>query len=590
VDLTSSKVSKEPLEPALAQSYLGGRGVADYFLFNEVPPGTDPLSAENRLIFMTGPLTGSRIPYTSRMAVVAESPLTLGYTRSMVGGHFPARLKHAGYDGIIVQGKAKSPVYLNIADEKVELLDATELWGRGTGECQEFLKEKHGRASRVALIGPGGENQVLFAGIIVDGMSAAGRGGTGAVMGSKNLKGIVVKGEKGYRAANPAAIEAFARRARQIIRDTPGIQAFSRAGTPEDTEPNHVMGILPTRNYQRGCFEGIKGIVLEELQKYRVGSGGCFACPVACKKRTVVQTGPYQADTFGPEYETVAMLGSNCGNSNIESVIHANMLCNHYSLDTISTGGVIAYAMECYERGLLSREDTDGLELSFGNHAALVELIHKIARREGIGKELALGVRRLSEKRGATSFAAQVKGLEFPAFDPRGLQGFGLAFAVGNRGACHNLTSMFYAEIGRPETDRFATDGKGEILRKWALNYAIYSSATLCSFSRGFMTRELIAEAISDCTGKPVSVGDLLIAAERMYNLERLFNLREGIMGEDDTLPERFLKEPLPDGASQGKVVRLDEMLGDYYKAMDWDGEGVPTQRVLRRLNLQGYS
>ena len=589
IDLDSLKITKEPLDLSIARDFIGGRGLADHFLFREVPAGIDPFSPQNRLIFAIGPLTGSNIPYTSRMALVTKSPLTGGYTRSVSGGHFPARLKRAGYDGIIFQGKPEAPVYLNINDGDVELLDATSLWGKGVRETMEILTAKHGKASRFALIGPASENLVPFTGVIVDWQGAAGRGGVGAVMGSKNVKGIVVNGTKPYLAANEDNVKSFVAEVRKIIKETPGIQGFSRNGTPEDTIIANELGTLPTRNYQSGCFDGIEGLDLPALEKYRVGSSGCFACPVACKKRTVVREGPYKIDVFGPEYETIGMLGANCGNSNIESVIYANFLCNDYSLDTISTGNVIAYAMECYERGLLTRKDTDGLELTFGNHNAIIELIHKIARRDGIGKKLSEGVKKFSETLGATSFAAQVKGQEFPSFDPRGLQGFGLGFAVGNRGACHNLTSMFYAELSAKETNRFTTEGKGEVLRKWALNYAIYSSACLCSFSRGFMTRELIAKVISDCTGIATTVDDLIVAAERMYNLEKLFNLREGMTREDDTLPLRFLQEPMPEGAAKGYVNHLPEMLDGFYKAMGWNDRGEPTPELLKKLNLESY-
>jgi len=589
VDLSNGNIMKEQLELNIANAFLGGRGLADYYLYQEVPVGVDPYSSQNRLIFSVGPLTGSKIPYSSRMAVVTKSPLTYGYTRSMAGGKFPASMKHAGFDGIIFQGKAPGPVYLCITDEDIELLDASSLWGKGVEETMNILKSQHGKSSSFALIGPAGENLVSFSGIMIDWRDAAARGGVGAVMGSKKLKGIVINSSKKYHAARQENVNTFVNNIVKIIRSTPEIQEFSINGTSETTEFVNELGALPTNNYQSGQFESIDNIGLEALKKYKTSKSTCYACPVACRKRYAVKTGRYQTDVFGPEYESIGMLGSNCGNSNIESIIHANFLCNDYSLDTISTGNVIAYAMECFEKGLLTKKEADGLELNFGNHEVIIELIHKIAKKEGIGRRLSEGVKKFSNDINEISFAAHVKGLEFPSYDPRALQGFGLAFAVGNRGACHNLFSMFKAELTSNETDRFSTKEKGKVLHKWALAFAIFDSACLCSFSRDIMKPELIAQAVSDCTGNNINVNNLMLAAERACTLERMFNLREGLNENDDTLPTRFTKEPMPDGPAKGHINRLEEMRKNCYTAMDWNAKGEPTSGLLKKLNLESY-
>lgn len=588
VDLSRGEVSRERLDPKAMRDYIGGRGMAAYLLSKETPKGVDPYGEENRLIFASGPLTGSKLPYSSRMAVVTKSPASFSYTRAMTGGFFPAVMKHCGFDCIVIQGISAKPVYLSVDNGEAELLSAADVWGKGVYDTAENLRARHGKKSRFALIGQAGENRVPYAGIVVDLKSAAGRGGVGTVMGAKRLKGIVLNSSINYCAAKEDNMDRFVKEVRDIVRDTPGIQAFAKVGTPGGTTNVNGLGVLPTRNFQTGVFEGIAGISIDALKEFEKGKAGCYACPVACKKKHIVEDGPYKTEVFGPEYETIGLIGANCGNSDIASIIHANYLCNDYSLDTMSTGNVIAYAMECFSRGILTTDDTDGLELGFGNHESIIALIHKIAKKEGIGARLARGVKTFSEDLGATAFAAQTKGLEFPSYDVRGLQGFGLAFAVGNRGACHNLTSMFKAELAAEETDRFETEGKGPVWRRWALNFAIYDSVCLCSFSRGFMNRELIAKALSDATGYDISVDELILVAERVYTLEKMYNLREGLTKADDTLPERFLKEPMPDGPAKGQVNRLEEMLEDSYAAMGWDSDGVPTPELLKKLNLEG--
>mgnify|MGYP000147272809 CR=1 FL=1 len=588
VDLSHGKIEERGLEEEDYRKWIGGRGLASKLLFENLPKGTDPLGPENLLIFAVGPLTGSPISFTSRMAVVTKSPETGFYDRSMVGGDFPAKLKRAGYDAISFTGSSEEPVYLFLGENGAELLNAKELWGKSTSEIDSILKERHGKDVSVACIGPAGEKLVKYACIMTSLVNSAGRGGVGAVMGSKKLKAIAVKGWRGYHPYSEEETRKWAVEIVGQIRER--LKGLSTYGTPEGLLLHNELGFLPTRDFQTGVFEGAELISHEMLKKYEVKSSGCFGCAVRCKKFHEVKEGKYKVFTGGPEYECLTMLGSNLGISNVEAIILMNGLCNDYGLDGISTGATIGFAMECFERGLITEENTGGIELRFGDADSAMQLIHMIARRQGFGSELADGVKELSKRVGGEFFAPHVKRLEFPAYDPRGLQGFGLAFATANRGACHNMNSMYYAEISKRETDRFETKGKGVVMRKWALRYAIYDSVTMCSFGRGIIPPEDIAVMVSAVTGWDITVEDLMLAAERIYNIEKLFNIREGWKKEMDTLPSRFLEEPMPEGPSKGNVVRLDEMLEDFYEIMGWDRRtGLPTDEKLRELGLLEY-
>ncbi|HIE23414.1 MAG TPA: aldehyde ferredoxin oxidoreductase [Candidatus Korarchaeota archaeon] len=588
VDLSKGKMEERLVEEEVYRKWMGGRGLASKLLFENIPKGSNPLGPDNLLIFSVGPLTGSPISFTSRMAVVTKSPETGLYDRAMVGGDFPAKLKRAGYDAILLVGSSKDPVYLFLGENGAELFGAEDLWGRSTAEVESILRERHGKDVSVASIGRAGENLVKYACIMTSLANSAGRGGVGAVMGSKKLKAVVVKGHRGYFPHSEEEMRKWAIEIANRIREK--LKGLSTYGTPEGLLLHNELGFLPTRDFQTGVFEGAELISHEMLKKYEVRSEGCFGCVVRCKKFHEVKEGRYKVFTGGPEYECLTMLGSNLGISDIRAIMLMNRLCNDYGMDGISTGTTIGFAMESFERGLISKDLAGGIELKFGDADLAIQLIHKIANRNGFGKELAEGVKYLSERVGGEFFAPQVKGLEFPAYDPRGLQGFGLAFATANRGACHNMNSMYYAEISKRETDRFETKGKGVIMRKWALRYAIYDSITMCSFGRGIIPLEDIVEMIKAVTGWDIGVEDLLKAAERVYNIEKLFNIREGWTKEMDTLPRRFLEEPMPEGPSKGNVVRLDEMLEEFYEIMGWDRDtGLPKDEKLEELGLLDY-
>ena len=592
VDLTERRISTEKLDAEIAKKFIGGKGLGAKILYDSLKLGTDPLSPENILIFASGPLTATLAPTSARWAVVTKSPLTNIFLDCQVGGYFGAAMKLAGFDCIIMEGKADSPVYLWVHDGNAEILNAGDLWGKGCFETENTLKKRLGESAHVASIGPAGENLVRYACISVDKYRQAGRGGAGAVMGSKNLKAVAVRSAS-YKIeyADPEGFREAAKKALKVIRENSFIPLRRKYGTPIWVAPVNKAALLPTRNFRTGVFEKAKNISGETMRdKIVVKDGTCYNCIIQCWKYTHVESGKYKVDELaGPEYESIALLGSDCGVGSIEAVAHASMLCDDLGLDTISTGNSIAFAMECYERGLLTADDTDGLELKFGNADAEIEMVKKIAYRKGLGNLLAEGVRRASKKIGDGSerFAMHVKGLEIPGYDPRGAFGMALAYATSDRGACHQRAWTVRAEIEGKLEPRFSTKGRARFVKETQDERAMCFSLVLCDFAP--LEVKHFVELLNKATGFNFTVEDYLKTGERIWNLTRLFNVREGITRKDDTLPPRFMEEPLPEGVTKGQVVTkemLDEMLDEYYALRGWDKNGVPTEEKLKELGL----
>ncbi len=591
VDLTTETVTSEPLDEAVARAYIGGRGIGAYLAYREMAPNVDPFSPESPIFFISGPLQGTLTPFTPKFVMINKSPLSGSLSRSVCGGGgFGPELKYAGYDAVIITGKARRPVYLWIDDEKVQIRDAEAYWGKTSGETQAGIKKElnDGRVS-VIPIGPAGERLVRFAGIIVSSRAAA-RGGTGAVMGSKNLKAVAVRGTKSVYAADGNTYRRLIEETYAAIRSNPDVPARREIGTPGTAAVTCREGILPVMNFSRSTFAGIEGLMPEIVRDtLYIHHESCFGCPIPCGKMGLIQDGPYKGTVVpGPEYETIGLLGSNCGIGDIRAVAQANYLCNEYGLDTISTGSVIAFAIECYQRGLITKNDTDGLELRFGDAGVVMALIEKIAWRDGFGNLLAEGTKRASETIGQDSdrFAMHSKGQDFAAYEPRALVGMGLMYATATPGANHSFGPTLAAErLGLK--DMVTHRGKGRMTRIEQNRYCLQDSMIFCSFSRYGMDDSQRLRFTNAVTGWSISDGEAVTIADRIYTLERLFNVREGFTREDDNLPWRSLYEPMPDGPAQGNTVPLERMLTEYYAERGWNEQtGIPVRETVERLGL----
>lgn len=601
VNLSRGTWRTEPLNLKWAREFIGGRGLAARYLYEEMNQAVDPFSPENTLIFAAGPLTGTNAPCSSRYMVVTKGALTNAITTSNSGGRWGPELKFAGYDMVIVEGKAPRPVYLWIHDGEVEIRDAGRLWGKTVWETEDGVRKETGVPDAVvASIGPAGERLVRFACIVNDRHRAAGRSGVGAVMGSKKLKAIAVRGTRGVKIADPGAfLEAtWSAKARLAKNPTTG-GGFAKHGTLATMDPINEVGALPTRNHSEGQFEGVKSIGAGVLRKSGrlLTNKACFACTIACGRvtkiteegiaRHIVHTSRknWRMAGEGPEYENAWALGAECGVADQDAILMANYLCNELGMDPISLGVTIAAAMELYEGGVLTEVET-GVPLRFGSTEALLRMVEATARREGFGNELAEGSMRMTAKFGRPDLFMGVKGQEFPAYDPRGLQGMGLGYATSNRGACHLRAFTAGAEVFG-KMDRSVTAGKAELTKKLQdRGAASYDASGLCSFVDSAVGPEGVAAMLSSATGVAYTTGEIVKAGERIHNLERLWNLKAGLTARDDTLPARMLQEPLPSGPSAGAVSRLGEMLPDYYRLRGWTAEGVPTTEKLSELGL----
>lgn len=605
VNLSKSKVSQEELPESMVRKFLGGAGVATKYLWDEVPKGADPLGSENVLIFMTGSLTGATAPSTGRYSVVFKSPLTGIWGQANSAGFWGVDFKKTGFDGIIFRGISPKPVYLIIEEDKAELRDAGHLWGKSVSETTRLIKEELGQEFNVACIGIAGENQVRYAAVINDLHRAAGRCGGGAVMGSKRLKAIVVSGTKQINIANPAAFREAARKQFDLLDEHMlkiGLEAF---GTNMVLDMVNVRGGFPTRNWQTGVFpeaevEEINAIALSE--KVLVEKKSCFACPISCGRVTRIREGPYKGKGGeGPEYETVGALGGMCGISDMEAITMANYLCNDYGLDTISTGSTVAFAMECYEKGILTKSDAGGLELKFGDPDVMIELVHKIAKREGIGDLLAEGTKRVSEKlgKGTERFAMHVKGLELPAYDSRAVKLTGLTFATANRGGDHITgyvqgptyldVPFLVVEESMIEDPLVENVEEVKIAKDMEDALTVFDCVGACKFMGMCLATKEWVDLIRYGLGwDDFDVADFRTIGERVYNLARAFSVREGLTRANDTLPKRLLEEPLPEGPAKGHVNNLPLLLDAYYELRGWDkATGKPTPEKLRELGLE---
>jgi aldehyde:ferredoxin oxidoreductase len=588
VDLSKGTYETQPLPEDLAKAFIGGRGLAGKMLADEIPVGIDPFSAENKIFFVTGPLTGTTAPTGGRYMVVTKAPLNNVISSSNSGGFWGAELKFAGYDMVVVEGKADTPVYLYIKDDQIEIRPADKLWGMTSNEVTDALLEEVGDPkARVLNIGPAGERLSFIASVMNDRSRAAGRSGVGAVMGSKNLKAIVVRGSKKVEVADPDTFKTVVSDCMNKIKENPiTAQGLPAYGTAVLVNIINESGMFPTNNFQEGVFplaEEISGEALSE--KYLTKKDPCFRCPIACGRYCSVDG----EEGGGPEFETVWAFGADCGVSDLKTIIRANNVCNELGLDTISAGATIAAAMELYQRGFIKPEDLDGgPELKFGSAEAVLEWTRRMGHAQGLGAKLAWGSSRLCEHYGAPELSMTVKKLELPAYDPRGVMGHGVNYATSNRGACHVRGYMIAPEVlGSPEKlDRFSMEGKGEWVKIFQDLTAFIDSIGVCLFTSFPLGAADYAALYSAATGSQMGVEELLQAGERIFTNERLFNLREGYTAKDDTLPKRFLEDPMPDGPGKGYVHPLKEMLPKYYDVRGWDKEGVPTEEKKSALGL----
>jgi len=588
-DLTNGKIKKEALDEKLAGDFIGGRGLASKMLFDEIDPAIDPLSPKNKLILATGPLTGTYAPSSGRYMVVTKAPLTGTIGSSNSGGYFGPEMKYAGCDLIVIEGKSKKPVYLWVNNADVELQSAEHLWGKTTYETDDLIKGETDEDAKVACIGPAGEKLVKFSCIINDKHRAAGRSGVGAVMGSKNLKAIAMRGTGGIKVADNDGFREASLDCLEKIKSSPVTgQGLPALGTPMLVGVINAHGIFPTKNFQLSVFEGANKISGETLaDKILIRNRSCFGCPIGCGRVTEITDPTFKGKGEGAEYETIWALGADCGVDDLGAITKANYICSEMGMDPIGLGGTIACAMELSEKGYLPAIGL-GRELRFGDADALVELTTKAGNREGFGDALAEGGFRLAEKYRHPELFMGVKKQEFPAYDPRGVQGMALEYATSNRGACHVRGYMISPEIvGLPApVDRFATQGKAELLKIFQDLTAVVDSSGMCLFTTFAIGIDEIRAVLKPATGIDYTAESLMMAGDRIWNLERLFNLKAGFTGKDDTLPQRLLKEPIPEGPSKGHVAELDKMLPQYYKVRGWTPEGIPKEEKLKELGL----
>jgi len=597
VNLAEGKCAPEPINSTWVQQFVGGKGLAARYLYDLIPKSTDPFSPQNVVILMTGPLTGTIASTMSRVAVVTKSPLTNTFLDSYAGGYFPAELKFAGFDGVIVSGKAPKDVYLWIKDGAAELRDAKHLRGADTHAATAQILKETDRKARVGAIGPGGENLVRYAGVTFDLYHFAGRGGAGAVMGSKNLKAISVRGTKGSNAVPINNEKTFQSLVREVI-DTdihknPYVQWAVTTGTPGTMDSSHQAGIMPTRNFQTGVFEKAHEIDSKAFKEKILVKhySTCYSCAIGCRNESEVREGKHRGvKGEGPEYETLTMAGSNCGIGDLGAISAFSLRCGQLGIDTMSAGGAIAFAMELFERGILTRDEVNGLDLRFGNEEAYLQMPDMIAYRKGIGDILADGIQRASRKigRGSEKYALHVKGLEYPGYDPRGSVAMGLAFATSDRGACHKRAWPVAVE-GFGKLDPFTPKEKAKLVVDGQILTTMEYSLVACEFMG--VQLPTIARLLEATTGFKGSTKDLETIARRTWNLTRLFNIREGFKREDDSVPTRISEENLPDGKPKGHRLSKEDfqfMLDDYYRLWGWDESGTPTQDTLRELGLSG--
>jgi aldehyde:ferredoxin oxidoreductase len=606
VDLSNGSIKTEPLNMEWAKDYLGQRGLATKYFIEEVDPKVDPLAPENKLIMTTGPLTGTAASTGGRYSVVTKGALTNAIACSNSGGYFGAELKFAGWDMIIFEGKSPKPVYLSIEDDKVELRDASHLWGKTVFQTEETIKSSHqDPQTRVCSIGRAGENGVKYACIVNDLHRAAGRSGVGTVMGSKNLKAVAVRGTKGAgQIKDPKAFMAATKAAKKVLADNAVTgQGLPKYGTQVLMNVINEMGAMPTRNHRDVQFEDARKISGEAMHEKRptdgkthlVTNAACFGCTIACGRISridethfsVVNKPQYWGASGGLEYEAAWALGSANGVGDLEALQYVNVLCNEDGFDPISFGATVAAAMELYDLGILTKEQI-GIEAPFGSAQALITLAEMTAKGEGFGKELGTGSARMCAKYGRPELSMGVKSQEFPAYDSRGIQGMGLTYATSNRGACHLRSYTVASEVlGIPvKTDPLVTEGKADLVKAFQDATAVFDSSGTCVFTTFAWTlADLQPQLAAACEGE-WTMESLATLGERIWNMERLFNNAAGFTAKDDDLPPRLKTEPAKTGPAKGLVSGIDKMRPEYYQIRGWTPEGVPTPDTLKRLGL----
>ncbi len=588
VNLTNGDVKVEAINEEWAKKYIGGRGYGTRIMLKEVDPNIDPLSKENKVIIATGPLDGTLAPSSGRVMVITKGALNGAIACSNSGGHFGPALKQTGYDMIILEGKAKEPVYLWINKGKVEIKCAKHLWGKPVDETDKLMREETHPEAETMAIGPAGEKIALIANVMFNGHRAAGRTGVGAVVGSKNLKGIAVRGNLSVNVADPEKFMEAVYETRDILsKDAFSGGGAALYGTAMLVNVINSVGGFPTRNAHDAYFPEAEKISGETLRdKNLVRNEGCAECPIGCGRVTEIKEGKYKGEHGGgPEYESVWALGAMCGISDLNAVIMANYLCDRYGMDTISAGSTVACAMDLYESGFMPKEDAP-FTLNFGSSDALVESIKRMGEQKGkFGKLLAQGSYRLAEHYGHPELSMSAKKQEFPAYDPRAIKGIGLEYATSNRGACHVRGYTIAAEV-LGTADRLKYEGKAELAKTFQDLTAALDSTGICLFTTFGLVGKHIAALYSTATGNECDEKEFMKIGERIWNLEKLFNLKAGFTRKDDALPPRITKEPIKTGPSKGEIEKLDKMLDDYYKVRGWNEKSVPTKEKLEELGL----
>jgi len=600
IDLLSGAHRTEPLKEDIAKNYVGGIGLGMRLLIDNSKPGTDPFSPENPLILTTGPLSGTMAPTGGNgHAFVSKSPATGGVGEAKSHGFFGAELKRAGYDAVIFEGRADKPVYVWIDDDSIQIIDAKHLWGKPAAETEDAIREELGDYYiRIAAIGPAGEKLSRIACILNEHTRAAGRTGMGAVMGSKNLKAIALRGTKDVNVAKPEEFLEFVKLIHERMKG-PATAKYRTLGTPQNVLVHNKLGALPTRNFTNATFEGAERVSGEYLNERFVAKIiGCSSCGMRCEHIAAVREGPYKGTVTRVEYEPLWAFGPHCGVDELDAVIEALALCNYYGLDSLSAGNIVGFAMDLYEHEILTKEDTGGIDLHFGNAEAMLEIVKKIGMREGLGDILAEGVRGASEKigKGAEKYANHIKGLEMTGYDIRGLKTAAVGYAVSFRGADHNRHGAYGLDLGG-KVNRFKFEkGRSKLVTEIEDLYALIDSLIVCKFSRGVYQENFadLAKYYTLATGIEVTAEEMRTTGERINTLGRLFNIREGFTRKDDHLPAKVMSTPIPDETvSKGSYItqeELDLMLDDYYACRGWTKKGLPTLEKLKQLDLGGFA
>ncbi len=595
VDLSREAAGNIELPEEILKKYIGGRGLGAKLYWDLLPPGTDPLGPENVFMALSGPLSGTMAPGAGKHVIITKSPATGAWLDAYSSGRMAPEMKFAGYDGIVITGRAKRPVYLLIEDEKVEFRDADHLWGRGAFEAETWVKENFHPDCGSVSIGPAGENLVNFACVGSEYFRKAGRGGAGAVLGSKNLKLIAVKGSGGIRCADIQGVRDLVRKHYESFKDNPAGQARRKYGSPLTMTITNAAGMLPTRNFLKGQFErGIGAIDKDGVEKARIADRSCYACFASCGKLTQVKDGIFKGVKLeGPEYETLALLGSNLEVDYLPAIIKANYLCDDLGIDTISAGGVIGFVMECFERGILTKEDTGGLEFHFGNYDTALKLLELIAYREGFGDFCARGVREMSRElgRGTEDFAMHCKGLELPAYDPRAGWGAAITYSVTPRGGCHRRAWPPLREV-LGGVDPFTIEEKAELVTEMMHETCVMHSLLVCDAPAKVIPTGIpgYCEYLNLVTGLNYSVEDLVERAEIIETLIRRINVREGLGAAEDFLPKRILEEALSNGPAEGKIIGAENFLkmrSQYYRIRGWDENGIPARETIAKYRFE---